>query len=136
MSRASSFIRQFAAALALILGGVALDAPARAATPVTVDATSPVTVDNSTAVAAAIAKALGVGAPFQENVNCTLGLTSRSCVGTYTVPSSISLVIEYLSFFCQTSGSTPKFGGFNMVSTGAGVTGNIARNLARKCGQG
>jgi len=127
MSRSSSFIRRLAAALALILGGVALDAPARAATPVT--------VDNSTAVANAIAKALQTGEPFEASLKC-IALFSNLCSATYSVPANQRIVIEYVSFTCPSSVVTPILGQFIIYSTGGGVAAYNAVTLPENAGGG
>ena len=115
MPKASSIVRRCGAALAVMLGAAASQLPAHAATDVT--------IDNKKAVADAIAKALDIGAPFQAAVSCPQVFLTSVCEGSFSVPATSRLVIEYISFNCVTSGgpSTPKLGTFFMTSTVGGV---------------
>jgi len=113
----------------IILGVLVPTNAARAATPVT--------VDNPTAVADAIAKGLGVVAPFEATGNCKLYFFANACQSTFTVPTTQRLVIEYVSFSCPiTTYTAPVFGQFIISSTGAGVAGYNAVSLPENAGHG
>ncbi len=117
------------AILAIIAGVFMPTASARAATPVT--------VDNSTALAAAIAKALDVGAPFEANINCKVYFFANACQAAFTAPTKQRLVIEYVSFSCPiTTYTVPVFGQFIISSTGTGVAGYNALTLPQNAGHG
>ena len=118
-------ISRSAAALAMILGAAAVQLPARADTSVV--------IDNTHQIANAIATALGTGQPFQETFNCTLVFAGSGCLGSYSVPATVQLSIEFLSFNCEASGS-PKFGGFTVRTTGAGVSATYAPSLPQNAG--
>jgi hypothetical protein len=74
------------------------------------------------------------GTPFMANIACTeVFLTPDACDGGYSIPADVRLVIEYVSFFCQTS-SNPKWGAFYINTTGAGAAAQIAVSLPGNAG--